>query len=385
MTVDVRLTEAQMAAFDAIPNDQVSGIKPAFEKLSVERYLDPAIFEQEKEAIFLNLPMPLAASAQLPGPDTFLRQDIAGKSVLLTRDKGGVARAFVNTCRHRGVTLCPSHELQTGKLVVCPYHAWGYAMDGALTGVPRAEIFSALNKDEYGLSALPCAEGGGMIWVGLRPEGRYDFSVETGQLARELRGIHLDQARHFKTKAFTVKANWKLLMDTTLDSYHVTRLHRNTVASMFSDSPVIVEPVGLHLRNASARGNFAREDLSDKVAMLRKVAVVTYQLFPAATVILSPHYTSVEMFRPISHNETRVEFVMLTQHPQSAEVDERLQRSFDFMCRVFGEEDFWAAELGQEGISSGDLKELTLGGMENQMRTFHGMVDQQINKYYQKA
>ncbi len=381
--MDVRLTAAQMAAFDEIPDDQTSGIKPAFEKLTTERYTSPEIFERERQAVFMGLPIPLAASAQLAKPNSFLRQDIVGRPVLLTRTADGEVHAFINVCRHRGVILCPNQERQSGRLIVCPYHAWSYSLEGRLVGVPRQEIFEGLEKSDYRLTELPCREAGGIIWVGLDPERTYDFEVETGQLARELQGIHLDQNRLFISKKFTVKANWKLLMDTTLDSYHVTRLHRNTVASMFDDSPVIVEPVGLHLRNASARGNFARTGLSDNIAELRKVAVMTYQLFPSAVVILSPHYTSIEMFRPISPTETQVEFVMLTQHPEGDPVTEgKLQKSFDFMCRVFGDEDFWAAEIGQQGISSGDIKELTLGGMECQMRTFHALVDGQISKHF---
>jgi len=380
---DVRLTEEQLAAFHEIPDDQGSGIKPAFEKLTTERYYSPEIFEQEKQAVFMGLPIPLMASAQLPKPNSFLRKDIVGRPVLLTRDSEGKARAFLNVCRHRGVVLCPEHERQSGKLIVCPFHAWSYSLDGRLMGVPRSEIFEGLQKTDYRLTELPCEEAGGIVWVGLDPNRTYDFSVETGQLARELQGIHLDQTRLFINKTFTVKANWKLLMDTTLDSYHVTRLHRNTVATMFDDSPVIVEPIGHHLRNASARGNFSQSGLSDKISELRKVAVMTYHLLPSVVVILSPHYTSLEVFRPISPNETEVEFVMLTNHPAgNPATEEKMQKSFEFMCRVFGDEDFWAAEIGQQGISTGDLKELTLGGMEDQMKTFHNLVDAQIAAHY---
>lgn len=379
---DVRLTAAQMAAFDEIPDDQKTGIKPKFEKLTTDRYTNVETFERERQAVFLNRPIPIAASAQLGKPNSFIRQDIVGRPILLTRDGEGQVRAFINVCRHRGVILCPNHEQQNGRLIVCPFHAWSFSLDGRLMGVPQQEIFDGLQKSDYRLTELACREAGGVIWVGLDPERHYDFTIETGQLARELEGIHLDQARLFTSRKFIVKSNWKLMMDTTLDSYHVTRLHRDTVASMFDDSPVIVERVGMHLRNASARGNFSRAALSDKVSELRKVAVITYQLFPSAVMILSPHYTSFEMFRPISPTETEVEFVMLTQHPEgNPDTEAKLQKSFEFMCGVFGE-DFWAAEIGQQGIASGDIKELTLGGMECQMSTFHNMVDEQIAAYY---
>ena len=41
--------------------------------------------------------------------------DVAGESVLLTRDLDGRLHAFANVCRHRGARLCDAHTRQRAR------------------------------------------------------------------------------------------------------------------------------------------------------------------------------------------------------------------------------------------------------------------------------
>jgi phenylpropionate dioxygenase-like ring-hydroxylating dioxygenase large terminal subunit len=55
---------------------------------------------------------------------------------VVTRDRNGEVRAFLNVCRHRGSEVA-SGEGQRESLQ-CPYHAWTYNLDGTLHAPPRA-------------------------------------------------------------------------------------------------------------------------------------------------------------------------------------------------------------------------------------------------------
>ena len=376
---DFRLTAEQMAALNSLPADNTTGLKSALLSVSADRYIDPAFFEREKEAIFKRDPIPVAASGQLPQPGTFVRQDFMNLPLLLTRAKDGVVRAFLNVCRHRGAVLCPSHDTQQGGKISCPYHAWTYSLDGQLVGIPRAELFDGIDKSKYGLTELSCLEAGGFIWVGLTPGADVDFSHIEGKLAAELEAVGLGAMRVHSKAVYDIKANWKLIMDTMLDSYHVTRLHKDTVAKFFVDTPVHVEQIGPHLRNGSARGNFDKASLIDDLKHTRQHAVFSYQLFPNAVAVQSPDYFSLGILRPVSHNRTLVDYLLVTDHPEDDEaLDRKLVRSFDLMEKVFGDEDFWASSICQEGLDTGDLPELTLGGMEGQMRLWHDILEGQM-------
>ncbi|MDB5396439.1 MAG: aromatic ring-hydroxylating dioxygenase subunit alpha, partial [Rhodospirillales bacterium] len=71
----------------------------------IGRFVDKDRFELEKQKLFLERPQLIALSADIPNPGDYYATDIAGKPILIVRGKDGVAKAFLNACRHRGVKL----------------------------------------------------------------------------------------------------------------------------------------------------------------------------------------------------------------------------------------------------------------------------------------
>ena len=86
-------------------------------------------------------------------PVKFFTVDIAGESILVTRNDDGDLRAFYNVCRHRGSVLCEEAQGTTKAVFQCPYHAWSYDLDGALVSTPR------VGADEVDRSSLPLEAG----------------------------------------------------------------------------------------------------------------------------------------------------------------------------------------------------------------------------------
>src|SRR5882762_10693483 len=127
----------------------------------IGRFVDQERFEIEKQKLFLERPQLIALSADVPNPGDYYATDIAGRPILLVRDKNGVVRAFLNACRHRGVKL--AEGCGNGAGFTCPYHGWSYNNDGALIGVPSRQAFEP--SQLRGLIALPVAEQIGVIVV----------------------------------------------------------------------------------------------------------------------------------------------------------------------------------------------------------------------------
>ena len=99
-------------------------------------YTDPAVFELERQRLFLgSWYLALRADSLKPGNRRVL--DVAGESVLVTRDLDGTLHAFANVCRHRGARLCDADSDSGQGSVMCPYHAWTYALDGRLIATPH--------------------------------------------------------------------------------------------------------------------------------------------------------------------------------------------------------------------------------------------------------
>jgi phenylpropionate dioxygenase-like ring-hydroxylating dioxygenase large terminal subunit len=131
------LSESQIRAIRAIPHhDQAT--PPAIEaSRPATIFTDDARYALEQEKVFRRLPVPVTLSARLAEPGTVLAHDGYGVPLVLTRDKDGQVRAFLNACQHKGSKVVETCEPHKAGRLVCPYHAWTYKLDGQLMGVPR--------------------------------------------------------------------------------------------------------------------------------------------------------------------------------------------------------------------------------------------------------
>jgi phenylpropionate dioxygenase-like ring-hydroxylating dioxygenase large terminal subunit len=374
------LTPGQRALLEAMPALADIRLPQVRSTIPAKNYIDPARFDAELKAVFRRVPVLAGPSAMLSKPREYLSIDITGMPVLLTRGRDGTVNAFANVCRHRGMKLCASRDPVAASRIVCPYHAWTYDLDGRLVGIPRPEIFPGLTKQELGLVRMPCLEAGGLIWVGLDPHHPPDFSQVQGELAADFDAFNMKNLFLFDKAIFKVNANWKLIMDSMLDSYHVTRLHKDSLSQFGVDSENMIDRIGPHIRNAAHRGNFDRANITDRHGQMRQMMVFSYIPFPNGIVVVSPHYISLGVVRPISIDKTEVDYYQLYDRPPPDDrIAGKMRQAFDLMEQVFAKEDYWAAERCDEGLRSGAINEIQLGGMEVQIQIFHDTVNECLN------
>src|SRR6478735_4876464 len=78
-----------------VPNDWNRGGLPAW------TYHSPALFDLEREKLFLTHWQVVGHLGDIPAAGDWLAFDLLGERALVMRGNDGVVRAFHNLCRHR--------------------------------------------------------------------------------------------------------------------------------------------------------------------------------------------------------------------------------------------------------------------------------------------
>ncbi|HEY5340931.1 MAG TPA: aromatic ring-hydroxylating dioxygenase subunit alpha [Candidatus Aquilonibacter sp.] len=135
--------------------------------ISREIFVNERIFEDELEQLFTRAWLFVGHTSLIPNPNDYFVSRMGTESVILCRDRERRVHVFFNTCRHRGMKVCRYDQGNT-TLFTCPYHAWSYATDGRLVGVPLYEQIYAGIMDKESAPLIEVAQMvdyKGTIWA----------------------------------------------------------------------------------------------------------------------------------------------------------------------------------------------------------------------------
>lgn len=210
--------------------------KPLLEASSLPGhcYTSGGFFEMEKDRIFSGAWHFVGRTDELSQAGDFLVVDTVVGAAIVCRDSENGLHAFLNACRHRGTRLkdiggrCASF--------VCPYHAWVYAHDGRLRAAPGMDA-TEFNKDDYSLQSVRLGTWGGFIFI------NFDDAASTlltwlGDLPDTMQGHDPESLVCTRRFDFTIKANWKFVIENALEAYHTGTVHQTTLGAQRSESVV---------------------------------------------------------------------------------------------------------------------------------------------------
>jgi Rieske 2Fe-2S family protein len=165
--------------------------------------------------------------------------DVAGESVLVTRDSDGALRAFFNVCRHRGSQVVPVDPEQRppapcrAASLRCPYHSWTYDLAGRLLRAPHTEDVDDFAPGEFGLHGIEADAWAGFLFLrlgspGVSPTG--PSLLETlGEIPGRVSRYPLDSLVVGRTLTYEVRANYKVVLENYNECYHCAGVHPELV------------------------------------------------------------------------------------------------------------------------------------------------------------
>ena len=227
-------------------------------------YTDEARFAAEQERLFARLPLVLGPSAMLPSPRTAIAHDGYGVPLIVSRDSEGQVHVLANACRHRGTRLVEGSGVVPRAADRLPLSRLGlHARRRARRTAPRRLLSRASTRPTWACAASRQVESGGLIWFAQDPAA--DFAPAEA-LAPDLDAFGLPDLHLYRRRTHEVAANWKLIVDAFLESYHVQRLHAQTIAPFFADGITVADRIGPHQRAAVGRDRLSRPHRPQRLA-----------------------------------------------------------------------------------------------------------------------
>lgn len=343
-------------------------------RVPVADYTSASRLTAEK-AVIHSTPSVVGLSGLLPDCGSYATVDMGDRSVVVTRDSTGAVHALANVCRHRGAEV--ARGCGSAQRLSCPYHGWVYELDGSAVSRRRGEHFDG---DLEPMVALACVESNGLIWANPDPQGTIGPEPLAGAEA-ELGPFGLDGYELFASTTFERRLNWKLAVDTFCEAYHLSSLHKATLAPLIYDDFALFDEYGMHGRMIAVRKSFLElDDVAPTDRTLLPHATILYFLVPNTVLIYQQDHVQLYQSRPGDSPDEAHLSVNLYVPPDSTRSESYWQKNFDLLVSVTDSEDFAAAAGIQRGAHSGAQDEFVFGRNEPALQHYHRSIDALVSQ-----
>lgn len=367
--VQIEVLRELLQQLDEGVNADAGGVRAA----PAETYTCPDLAKKEWARFFRGHPQVVGMSGDLPEPGSFMTTEDFGVPVLVTRDRDGVAHAFLNACRHRGSMV---EQAPKGRktLFTCPFHAWTYDAAGALVGLPMEAHFGAVDRACLGLIELPCVEHLGFLLVHPDPQGVIDTGALFQGVAEDLESWGWGRYVVGLEQILDMKLNWKLATDTFGETYHFKRLHKDTLANNFHGDVLSYRSYERnHRMILCLKAIDALRDKPEAEWRIEDGGFPVYFLFPNVVINVGAHRIAVVRVYPHPEDPGRsVSKISYYFAPEVLAENPEFAIAFsEGFTRVVAAEDYATAETTQRALASGLLPEVLFGRNEPPLHHYH--------------
>jgi choline monooxygenase len=356
-----------------------TGLEPA-------AYVDDEFYVVEQQRVFGQAWVCIGIADEAVAGRLLVRQ-VGSKSVLITRNETGDLRGFINSCRHRGTELAGA-DCDVAGTISCPYHRWGYSLDGALKATPFFDQVPRDDFDKADFGLLPVrVDTWGVLLFACLSDNTPPLLDWLGDLPDRMAGYRLDCWTTVHQESLDIYANWKLITENFQEYYHLTWVHQELAKVSRVADHYRYQGDGMYCGQTTTpvSGNERDEwlalpeapglDASDSVSG-RFIAI-----FPNVILSVLPNHVWMMRLDPIAPGVTRETCTMLLpaglQDGDAGDFD--LQDDLIAATRRFwvevNNEDIDIVQRGQRGLARGGVPAGPLAPrFEEPLHRFHNML-----------
>lgn len=181
--------------------------------------------ERELASVFHPAWHAIATTDELAEEGSFVTRTLLGQPLVLWRSEGEL-RAYLNVCPHRFNLLQAAKSGCTERLK-CGYHGWEYGANGRTRRIPEAQGFRPIDTEKICLRSFPIATCGSVVFVSLSQTAP-SLADWMGESKSDFDAAFASERNCIAKLERDVPANWKIIVENALESYHLESVHTET-------------------------------------------------------------------------------------------------------------------------------------------------------------
>jgi choline monooxygenase len=356
------------------PANIKNAAKPSEQLLPWSSYYSADVFASERQKLFHPAWHCVGVEDDLPNEGDYMTVQWLDQSLLVQRQQGKL-RAFFNVCPHRNSQLT-RHPRGNMPVLRCGYHGWEFDSEGILCKIPSGGYFNSMQRGDFKLDSVRLATLGQLIFVTLDPTAPALADFLGANIVARLTAAFSADMVSIDDWQVNYDCNWKVLMENTLEDYHVSAVHHATVGNTAPYNQIQHEVDRYSIGYENRSPGFATKStgwLRDRMQSSAELTYRQYVSLPMLTFAITPLTSHLHLLEPTSPTTCSSRVMLFMPRSKTSRLGRVLRRvmqsKVSALSRAFVEEDRAICAQVQQGIAHARFAG-TLGAREERVQRF---------------
>jgi choline monooxygenase len=201
-------------------------------------YSCPNHYQLEVSNLFCPNWLVVGCVPEAPNHGDFFTRELLGTPILV-RNENGQFHTFLNVCPHRH-SLLTCEQSGSSPTIQCQYHGWEFSSDGRTGKIPDAQHFRPMPGGPECLQKYPTEIRGPLVFVCLNAQPK-PLDAQLKELLPVCEEFKASRWQFSDAWHYDFPVNWKIVVENTVETYHVASVHPKTLVSFGKDSEIFHE------------------------------------------------------------------------------------------------------------------------------------------------